>query len=289
MNEIGEALYEKSGLDVRSEIPTGPGKTAMKKEIENSGSLKEAATKIFAWVYCEFLDKEICTNHQPLINNRNVIKNTKRLIKREELPEVDFGPNFDFETLKELKENVETLDVDNVKVNKIRTANLLARLKRVWPNPEKEDIECRSKIDRFTEEKQSFKNFKKFLKSIISNAGNNTVNRINASDRLYGKIDMNNMDVKKQLKSANPRKNRLLNDRSVLLRQKIKFRIFYTKLDLFRMNIKDIKDPDCEYCRGMERPKKSESLNHLMTECKTLNEIWAFFRDEIKRKWNIEW
>ena len=39
----------------------------------------------------------------------------------------------------------------------------------------------------------------------------------------------------------------------------------------------------------MESTKKSESMRHLLTECRKLNELWEFLRDEIKSKWNEEW
>ena len=55
------------------------------------------------------------------------------------------------------------------------------------------------------------------------------------------------------------------------------------------MNLPEIKDPDCEYCKEMENTKKDESIRHLLTECKKLNELWSFFRNEIKNKWNEEW
>ena len=84
---------------------------------------------------------------------------------------------------------------------------------------------------------------------------------------------MNFAALRKQLKAANPRRNCLLNNRLILLRQKIKFRTFYLKLDLYRMNFQEIKDPDCEYCKGIEDTRKNESMRHLLTECKALNEL----------------
>ena len=70
---------------------------------------------------------------------------------------------------------------------------------------------------------------------------------------------MNNAEIKKQMKAANPRKNCLLNNRAVLLRQKIRLRIFHMKQDLFRMNVHEIKDPFCEYCDETESIK---NMNH---------------------------
>ena len=53
--------------------------------------------------------------------------------------------------------------------------------------------------------------------------------------------------------------------------------MFYAKLDLFRMNITEIKDPDCEYCIEFENTKKHESLRQILTEFKKLAELWTFF------------
>ena len=58
--------------------------------------------------------------------------------------------------LKEIEENFEILDKENIKENKEHTANLLARLKRNRPIPVNEECECRSKITSFTEAKHSF-------------------------------------------------------------------------------------------------------------------------------------
>ena len=62
------------------------------------------------------------------------------------------------------------------------------------------------------------------------------------------------------------------------------------KIELLRMNIKEIKDPDCEYCKELEtQSKKNEFVRHILTECKKLAEVWEFFRSGIKGKWNAEW
>ena len=96
-----------------------------------------------------------------------MVKNTKNLIKKEDVPEVDLGPYLDLETLKEIDENIELLDEDNAKQNAELTANLLRRLKRTVPLPENEVCDCRLKMRSFMEENKSFKNFKNFLKSNI--------------------------------------------------------------------------------------------------------------------------
>ena len=289
VNEIRKELYEAHGLNVSEEVPTGPRKSVRKKDLESPSSLKESATNIYRWSYNKYLKEEICNNHQPLINNSLVTKGGKDLIKLEDLPEVDFGVHFDLETLHEINENIEILDEDNIRENKKRTEKLLARLKLKRPVPTTDECECRDKIARFTEERQSFKKFKSFLKKSIINVKNNTLDRLNATSRFYQNINMNNAEIKKQIKAANPRKNYLLNDRTVLLRQKIKLRIFHMKQDLYRMNIHEIKDPFCEYCDESGSTRKYESVRHIFTECSRLREIWEYFRTGIENKWNESW
>ena len=176
---------------------------------------------IYRWSFNKYLKEEICDDHQPLINNALVTKGGKDLIKMEDIPEVDFGIHFDLETLREINENIEILDEDNVEENKKRTAKLLDRLKRNRPVPSTDACECRVKIARFTEEAQSFRSFKSFLKYSIINVKNNTLDRLNATSHLYENININNAEIRKQMKAANPRKNYLLNDSTVLLRQKL--------------------------------------------------------------------
>ena len=282
VNEIRRDLYEAGYLNLREEIFSGPGKTVKKKDLEKSSNLKEAAIKIFRWTYCEYLKKEICFEHQPLINNDLATKKAGNLIKKDNVPEIDLGVHFDLAALKEINENIEILDEENAEENKNRTAKLLARLKRNCPIPENDECECRSKIARFTEPKQSFKNLKSFLKTSIVDVKNNTVVRLNATNLFYENINMNNTEIKKQMKAANPHKNCLLKNSAVLLHQKIKFRIFHMKQDLFRMNIKEIKDPFCEYCDELESTRKYESQRHILTECSKLREMWQYFRDKIK-------
>ena len=99
---------------------------------------------------------------------------------------------------------------------------------------------------------------------------------------------MNDAEIKKQMKAANPRKNCLLNNYTIFLRRKIKLKLFHMKQDLFRMNIKEIKELFCEYCDSLESTKKYESLKHILTEYSRLNEVWQHFRSGIKNKWNAE-
>ena len=289
LREVKNEMLNEGLLEIGNQVPLGAGEPVTKKKLENSESLKEAAIKIYKWTYDKFLEKEICLDHQPLINNRRAVTNGKCLIKMEDVPEVDFGPDLDVKTLKEMEENLEMLDEENVEENRKLTANLLSRLKRNRPLPENEACECRSKIRALKEAKNSFKNFKTFLRSVIIKVENNTVNRLSASTFLYEKINMNNSSLLRQLKAANPQRNCLLNARCTLLRQKIRFRIFYTRLDLFRMKIKEIKEPSCLYCKNLESTSINETLRHLLTECKMMVKLWEFFRNEIREKWDEEW
>ena len=252
MNDMRSKLKNELSLDIGDEVLSGPGKSITKKKLESSSTLSEAGIKIFKWTWNEFLKSEICFNHQPLINNSNVVRTQKEIIKWEDVPDVDFGPYFDLETLKEMEDNLEILDKDNAEQNAELTENLLRRLKRTVPSLENDPCECRAKMCSLMEEKNSFRNFKSFLKTTILKVGKQTINRISASTFLFTNINMNFAVLRKQLKAANPRRNCLLNNRLILLRQKIKFRTFYLKLDLYRMNFQEIKDPDCEYCKGIE-------------------------------------
>ena len=66
---------------------------------------------------------------------------------------------------------------------------------------------------------------------------------------------------------------------------KIRFRIFYTKLDLYRMKIEGINDSNCPYCITLNDEPEKESLRHLLLECKSLRITWKHFRKEIHSKW----
>ena len=289
LDEIREELEREGLLNVGNQVLSGAGKTVTKKDLEYSNTLKEAAIKIYRWTYDDFLKKEICMNHQPLINNRRVLKNGKNLIKLEDIPEVDFGSDLDIETLKEMEINLEMMDEENLDLNKELTADLFRRLKRNRPLPENEACECRLKIRALNDAKSSFKNFKMFLRSSIIRVEDNTVNRVSASTFLYDKVNINNSSLLRQLKATNPRQNYLLNARCVLLRQKIRYKVFYTRLDLFRMKVNGVNDPNCHYCKGLECPPKEESLRHLLTECKVMINVWEFFRTKLDDEWNIKW
>ena len=125
LEEIRKELAENHLFDVRDEVPSGPGKPVTKNELEKSSNLKEAAIKIYRWEYGKLLEKEICWDRQPLINNRGMVISANAIIKKEDIPEVDLGPYFDVETLEELKDNVEILDEEIKEKNKELTANLL--------------------------------------------------------------------------------------------------------------------------------------------------------------------
>ena len=289
VNEVKKHINEAGGLDVDDEIFTGAGKSISKSELDNPTSLKESASNIYRWTYNRYLEENICFNHQPIVNNHLVTKGRNDIIKIEDLPEVDFGIHLDLEALKEIDENITILDEENAQENEDITTKLLDRLKRKRPVPEKEGCECRFKIARLNDTKQFSNKFKTFLKTSIINAKNNTVNRLSATNFLYQNINMSDAEIKKQMKAANPRKNCLLNNCAVLLRQKIKLRIFHMKQDLYRMNIQGVEDPFCEYCDESGNKGIKESLKHILVECPILEKVWEHFRDGIKNKWNVEW
>ena len=97
--------------------------------------------------------------------------------------------------------------------------------------------------------------------------------------------NMDQQNMKNHLKMSNPKNNFLLNNRCTLLRMKIRFKIFYTKLDLSRMKIDDIKDGNCTYCSELNDSPQLENLSHILLDCKRLQMVWKHFRREIFSKW----
>ena len=103
----------------------------------------------------------------------------------------------------------------------------------------------------------------------------------------YSGVDMDQRNFKEHLKMSNPRNNFLLNDRCSLLRLKIRFRIFYTKLDLYRMRIENVNDPNCSYCINSVATPQNESLHHILLECREMQQVWKHFRKEINTAWRV--
>ena len=132
---------------------------------------------------------------------------------------------------------------------------------------------------------------KNFMKDIIRSAFFNekldTGLKVEATMSAYLCRKMNQQNMNNHLKMSNPKNNFLLNDRCTLLRLKIRFKIFYTKLDLSRMNNNDIKDGNCSYCNDTNESPKLESLRHLLLECKRLQIVWKHFRKEIFSNWRV--
>ena len=113
--------------------------------------------------------------------------------------------------------------------------------------------------------------------------------KVKASLSTYTGEIMDQPNFKDHMKMSNPKSNFLLNDRCTLLRMKIRFRIFYTKLDLFRMKIGEINDSICSYCITLESSPQNETLRHLLLECKGLSVVWKHFRKEINSKWRARY
>ena len=134
---------------------------------------------------------------------------------------------------------------------------------------------------------------KNFMKDIIRSAFFNhkldTGSKVEATMSAYLGRKMNQQNMRNHLKMSNPKNNFLLNDRCTLLRMKIRFKIFYTKLDLSRMRIEDIKDRNCSYCNEPNESPKLESLRHILLECTRLQIVWKHFHREIFSNWRIRY
>ena len=113
--------------------------------------------------------------------------------------------------------------------------------------------------------------------------------KVKAAMAAYTGENMDQPYFKNLKKMSNPRSNFLINDRCSLLRLKIRFKIFYTKLDLYRMKIDEINDPNCLYCITQNDKPEKESLSHLLKDCKNLRILWKHFRKEINSKWRARY
>ena len=113
--------------------------------------------------------------------------------------------------------------------------------------------------------------------------------KVKAAMSAYTGEIMDQPYFKNHTKMSNPRNNFLLNDRCSLLRMKIRFKIFYTKLDLYRMKIEEINNPNCSYCITLNDEPEKESLHHLLLECKNLRMVWKHFHKEINSKWKARY
>ena len=164
--------------------------------------------------------------------NNKLITKPGKIIRKDQLPEVDLGP---VTNVKALKESRIEIFSDTDKANKSLTRKIFLSLtpadQRNFPVC---DSECRSPME-------SLIFSKKFANDIIRCLllGNklDTGIKVKAALSAYTGEIMNQQNIEDKMKMSNPKSNLLLNDRCTLLRMKIRFKIFHTKLDLYRMKI----------------------------------------------------
>ena len=275
-------MDENSHLTPRNPISSGHGKPVKKNQLYNCENVWDNSCKIIGWITQKILGNAVCFDHQPLLYNPMISKQGK-MITEDDLPEFDFGDKLDVRSLKENR--IEIFGGEDELTKKLtRKIFLKLNLSPVRNFPECDDRRCRPPMHEII-----FR--KKFLRDIIRSAFFNdnvdTGSKVKASISAYLGRTMNQQNIKNHLKMSNPRNNFLLNDRCTLLRMKIRFKIFYTKLDLSRMKIEDIKDGNCMYCIDLEDSPKTESLRHILLDCKTLQIVWKHFRKEIFSNWKI--
>ena len=187
----------------------------------------ENVCDIMAWTIQSVLKKKICFDHQPLVDNKLIMKYGK-IINRDQLPEIDFGL---VTNVRALKENRIEIFRGQEEVNKTLTRkiflNFVPEDKRNFPECGED---CRPPM-------KSLMFSKKFANGIIRclmfGKELDTGVKVKASLAAYIGELMDQPNIENQFKMSNPKKNVLLTDRLVLLRMKIRFRIFYTKLDLY--------------------------------------------------------
>ena len=87
-------------LDMRDPESSGHGKTIKKSKIYSSDNIWENACDIMVWTIQSVLKKKICFDHQPLLDNKLIMKSGK-MINKNQLPEIDFGPATNVRALKD--------------------------------------------------------------------------------------------------------------------------------------------------------------------------------------------
>ena len=223
--------------------------------------------------------KKVCFDHQPLLNNKLITKPGK-MIRKEQLPEVDLGP---ITNVKALKESGIEIFSDNDEVNKSLTRKIFLSLTPVdQRNLPDCDVDCRPPMESLIFSKKSANDIIRCL--WFSNKLDTGI-KVKAALSAYTGEIMNQQNIDEQMKMSNPKSNLLLNDRCTLLRMKIRFKIFHTKLDLYRMKIEGINDANCSYCMTPNEPPKGESLRHILLECRNMQTVWKHFSKEINSKW----
>ena len=281
LKNLRDYTETRRGLDTRDPESTGHGNPISKKSLYSNDNIWENAFKILEWVVQNVLKKKVCYDHQPLIDNKLVTKPGK-VIKKEELPDVDFGLITDVKALRESR--IEIFGGRN-KINKNLTSKIFLKLTPTSPpNLPECDDDCRPPI-RSLMASRKFAN--DITRCLLFGYKLDTGIKVKASLSTYTNEIMSQPNFENHMKMSNPKGNFLLNDRCALLRMKIRFRIFYTKQDLLRMKIEGINDSICSYCTTHEDQPQNESLRHLLLECKGMGVVWKHFRKEINSKWRM--
>ena len=283
LKSLRNYMDENTQLDTHDPESTGHRNTIRKNSLYSCENLWENAYKITGWTIQKILSEKICFDHQPLLFNKLITKQGK-MLRNNNLPEIDFGPITNVESL---KENRVEIFGDRCEQNKTLTRKIFLNLSPTAPqNLPPCNSECRPPM-------RSLMSSKKIANAMIRclwfNGKLDTGIKVKASLSAYTGENMNQPNLKEHLRMSNPKNNLLLNDRCTLLRMKIRFRIFYAKLDLHRMKINEINDSDCSYCITLENPPQKESLRHLLHDCKMLQVVWKHFRKEINSKWRVRY
>ena len=251
---LREYIDANFDLDTKDPESSGHGSSIKKKDIYNSQNVWDNSYKIMGWVVQKLLKEKICFDHQPLLHNRLITKQGK-VIREEDLPEVDLGPIQSVEALKDSRiEIFSGQDENNKRLTRRIFLNFNTKAPEQLP-PCEED--CRPPMRVLM---SSRKSANAIIRSCLLGNKVDTGEKAAAAMAAYTGLEMDQRNFKNHLKASNPRKNFLLNDRCVLLRLKIRFRIFYTKLDLYRMKIDNVNDPNCAHCDGLNDTPQGESL-----------------------------
>ena len=270
-------------LDPKDPESSGHGPSIKKNEIYNSENLWENSYKILGWIVQKQLKEKICFNHQPLLHNKLITKQGK-MINENDIPEIDFGPVHSVEALKENRIEIFGGQDEN---NKRLTRRIFLNFNTKAPEqlPPCED-DCRPPMRVLM---SSRKSANAITRSCFLGNKIDTGEKAAAAMAAYTGLEMDQRNFGNHLTASNPRKNFLLSDRCVLLKLKIRFKIFYTKLDLYRMKIESVNDPNCAHCEGLNDTPQVESLRHILLECKTMQQVWKHFRKEINSAWRARY
>ena len=272
-------IVANTDLDPKDPEATGHGDPITKKQLYKCTNVWENSYKILGWVVQKKLREEICFDHQPLLYNKLIVKQGKT-IKKDDLPEIDFGSITNVEALKDNRIEIFRGNEEN---DKKLTRKIFLNFNPKAPlNLPPCEADCRPPIRALM---SSRKEANDIIRCCLSSKRLDTGNKAKAAMSAYTGVDADQWNFKEHLKMSNPRTNFLLDDRCSLLRLKIRFRILYTKLDLYRMRIENVDDPNCMYCINLAETPQNESLRHILLECREMQQVWKHFRREINAAW----